>query len=210
MQYLRGHGAVTAVGAVLLAVSLLGGKSVQAQTLYDGDVGGVPASQGWLLLGTFPGGAIETFNPAGFTTLNTSAAESIYAGYFSHNIALTGPPSFITPTTPVNPAFPILDRTQGFTIDFTMQLVAETHSSLARAGFSILVVSNDLQGVEIGFHPTDLFAQSPTFTVAESNNAAGIAALTAALTSYSLTIQGDNFLLRGNNTTLLQGGLKNY
>lgn len=211
MQRFRGHGAVSIAGMTLLVACLLGSKPLQAQTLYDGEAGGLPADQGWFLLGTFPGGASETYDAVNkHTTLNTSANEGIFSGYSSHNVALTGPPSFITPTTPVNAGFPILDRTQGFTVNFTMQLVAETHSSLARAGFSVLVITDDQLGVEIGFHSTDIFAQSSNFNVEEINSATSIATLTAAMTSYSLTIQGNSFFLSGNNTPILAGLLKDY
>lgn len=212
-MHLRFTGILSLTAASLVAALALG-SAATAQVLYDGDAGSPPGAQGWLALGSTPG-AVETFLPGpNVTNLNSTAANGIYAGYTNYGatVAPSGVPPFftITPTTPINPAFPSLNRLTGYTLRFTMQLVSQSNTSLDRAGFSVIVLSSDQVGVEIGFRSTDIFSQSPTFTVAESNASAGVAVLTGALTTYDLSVLANTYTLTGGGGTLLTGTLKDY
>ena len=64
---------------------------------------------------------------------------------------------------------PGLDRAKGFALLFSAQLDAETHKNTNRAGFSVILLADDKQGIELGFWTDTIFAQSdaPLFTRAE-------------------------------------------
>ena len=192
------------IAGVLLALSgvCIGGPFV----LYDGAQPGSPASQGSLILGNT--GGTETVN-AGSTNLNTTGSNSTYAGYSNYNFGVTFVPSFdIFPTTLVNPAFPSLDRTNGFTVHLTMQLLSESHSgNPSRAGFSLIALGNDQKGIELGFQDGNIFAQSdnPLFVAAENT-----AATTNQFRSYDLYVMGNTYSLYSGNSLLLSGAVRDY
>src|SRR4029079_13487409 len=53
--------------------------------------------------------------------------------------------------TLVNPLFPTVDRSNGFMLGFDVKLVGESHDNNDRAGFDVILLSSDHQGVELGF-----------------------------------------------------------
>ena len=210
-------------------MGLLAGAARAQAVLYNGNLLTTPNAQGYLAFGTV-GSGTQTFNSStggvtNVTTLDTTpgGAGSLgnYAGYSNYNATATATgtaPFFsLTTTTPVNAGFPTLNRALGYVVSFTMQQVSESHASAARAGFSIIALSSDKQGVEIGFQQdtgaaasSTIFSQSPTFTVAESVSGSNIAAFTNALTAYNLRVQGSTYTLSTGSTTLLTGALKDY
>lgn len=133
---------------------------------------------------------------------------------------------------PINPAFPVLDRSLGYRLDFSLSLLAEQHASPHRAGFSVTLIGSDLMGIEIGFQrslppadplaaPADdarIFAQNDglqgdvRFTQGEHNASAEALAALAGPTRWALQVQGDAYALMRADTgqTLLQGALRNY
>jgi len=201
-------------GAIAAAtVSLTGLPAANAQTLYDGTAGGTPPSQGSFVLGNVgvtP--ATETYNAVQkFTTLDSTASIGTYAGYSNYNVAPSAPPVFFHPTTLVNPTFPALDRTTGFTLHFTAQVLDENHSGNAdRAGFSVVLLGSDHQGIEIGFQNGGVFSQSTAFTQAETDFSPTLAGLVSSLTSYDLTILGGSYSLTSGGSTLLTGAVRDY
>ncbi|NJM49010.1 MAG: DUF4347 domain-containing protein, partial [Alkalinema sp. RU_4_3] len=82
----------------------------------------------------------------------------IYAGYTNYSPNVTNP---TRPTLDVNPRFPVLDRTKGYTFNFKVQLNSETTRAAGankdneglddRAGFSVIILSSDKKGIELGF-----------------------------------------------------------
>ncbi|MHC1766215.1 MAG: hypothetical protein AB9869_18265 [Verrucomicrobiia bacterium] len=172
--------------AVALAVALLPEGLGQAQTLYNGSLGTLPEAQGWTFgaVGMF---SIEVTNDV--VVLDTSAAASTQAGC-SQVMA------------------PGLDRAQGFSLLFTAQLDAETHNSTHRAGFSVILLADDKQGIELGFWADTIFAQSdaPLFTHGEDASFP----TTDSLTAYALTLLGTNYVLRANGVPLLSGPVRDY
>lgn len=205
--------ATLAPAGLILGSALLSAGSALAQTvtLYSAVGGTKPDAQGSLVLGNITG-AVETFQagPPAFTNLNSSGNPSIYAGYSNYNAGPAAPPVGFTPTTSVNPAFPTLNAASGFTLSFTMQLVAESHSSSDRAGFSVLLLGNDKKGIEIGFQNGGVFSQSSSFTQAETNFGGGLPSVLGSLTSYDLRITGGNYTLSTGNMTLLTGAVRDY
>ncbi len=100
-----------------------------------------------------------------------------------------------------------MDHTSGYALSFGLQVVSETHASNDRAGFSVIALSSDLQGVELGFWGTEVWAQNVGFTHGEGTSGFNPS---SALISYELTIQGSSYTLAANSTPILTGSLRDY
>jgi len=163
-------------------------------TLYDATLGGNPDSQGWLTR-SGDAGAVETVSPNG-TSLDTTAAANIQSGY-SNLFSLLGG------------SFPALDRQSGYRLRFTVQLGSESHTSGHRAGFSLIALTDDQKGIELGFWQDEIWAQEGgagnLFTKAES-----AAFDTTQTTTYDLTIVGDNYTLASGGGPILANQVRDY
>ena len=164
--------------------------------LYDAAQGGTPDTQG-MLYQSLAISATQTFSESA-TILDTSRRRADYAGYVA-NAALT----------------PVLDRTSGYTLTFRLQVLAEQHNNTNRAGFSLIALSSDTRGIELGFWSDQVWAQEDgdaeppsgtLFTHAES----GSLDTTAAPLTYTLAIQGDSYSLTADGTAVLSGTLRDY
>ncbi len=168
--------------------------------LYDGALGTKPNDQGFSFL------ALQSVSPTisgGATILNTASDKGIYAGYFSK------------PTAQL-----ILDRAIGYTVKFTVQVELEDHGGSDkdndgiedRAGFSLIVLSSDKRGIELGFWKDRIWAQEdgitepPLFTQAEH----APFDTQSARVAYTLAVQGDTYALSSNGTPILSGNLRDY
>jgi hypothetical protein len=180
----------------LIVAMLLGlqANSAQATTIYDGSLGTTPNAQGWTYFpdnGTFPFPPVSvTMDTApGGTLLQTLSPNTDRAGFFRTDITQ--------------------DRNVGYTLRFNLRI--DGHDVNAgnndRAGFNVIALSNDLQGIELAFWNDRVFAQadSPLFTHAEE-----ALVNTALLREYELTIQGSSYSLSWTGGTLLSGPLRNY
>jgi hypothetical protein len=125
-----------------------------------------------------------------------------YAGYSNYTAEATGLTSFATKK--INAAFPTLDRTPGYTLNFKLAVNSEA-SNDNRAGFSLILTSEDARSIELGFKGDRIFAQSSTFTEEEK-----VTFTTSALTDYKLAVKGDGYELFANNTSILKGALRTY
>jgi len=142
-------------------------------------------------------GAIGSPTRSPVTNLNTTSNNGISAGYSNYSFA-----------SQVNSQFPVLDRTLGYTLSFGVQIASQTNISNDRAGFSVIALSSDLQGIELGFWQNEIWAQNVGFTHAEGNTS--VSGLTSALTNYDLTILNNSYSLSTNGSTILTGSLRNY
>ena len=203
--------ALAGLALCCLATGIAGVSSAAPSTtpvvLYDGALGNMPDNQGWAYLAS--GGSATRTPSGGATTLDTSSSKGISAGYF----AAQG--GFFGSTAPV----PALDRTIGYTVSFTVQVELEDHAGSDknndgkedRAGFSLIVLSSDKRGIELGFWKDRIWAQeggtgSTLFTQAE-----GAAFDTqSGRIGYVLTVQGDTYTLSSNGTPILSGSLRDY
>ena len=162
--------------------------------LYDGSLGGLPNTQG-MLYQTSSLEVTESF-ANGATTLDTTAQRSDRAGYF-----------------PV--LAPTLDRTVGYLVNFTAQVITETHVSNDRAGFSLIVLSSDKQGIELGFWTDEIWAQEdgtaepPSGTLFTHAEGAVFDTATGLIT-YTLTVLGDTYTLSAASLPILSGPLRDY
>jgi len=154
--------------------------------LYNGSLNTGLTSQGW----SFGADALSFSQnvSGGATTLTTTG--SIRAGY-----------SILSPFT--------LDHNVSYNFTFDVQLNSEDHSVSGltndRSGFSIIVISSDLQGIELGFWTTDIWAQNVGFTHGEDK-----AIDTTQRRTYSLGIGGSGYQLSSGGAVLLSGALRTY
>jgi hypothetical protein len=152
--------------------------------LYDGTLGNSPTAQGWSL-GTvsITGSAGEVVGGGGVTLSTTGSTRSGYG--------------ILSPVP--------LDRTISYQLTFDLQLNSESHSSTDRAGLSIIAIGTDLQGIEIGLWPGDIWAQNAGFTHGED-----AAYNTTQRTLYTLAVGGSGYQLSAGGNVLLSGALLNY
>jgi hypothetical protein len=193
--------------ASIANVSAAAPATIAPIVLYDGIKNNRPDNQGWTYLSA--GGGATHSASGGATTLDTSSSKGISAGYFA---AQAG---FLGSTAPV----PALDRVIGYTVSFTVQVELEDHAGSDRnndeiedrAGFSLIVLSSDKRGIELGFWKDRIWAQeggtgSTLFTQAE-----GAAFDTqSARILYALAVQGDTYTLSSNGAPILSGNLRDY
>lgn len=169
--------------------------AARAVVLYDGAAGTAPESQGWLAYQQL-GGSPSHVTANGKTTLDTTSAMGIQAGYSNYNLVV-----------PVNPNFPSLSRTDGFVVSLDMKLLSETHSSTDRSGVSLIVLANDLQGIELAFWNNEVWAQSGS----DFHHAEGATFnTTAATTRYDVAIHGTGYQVLADGNPILSGNVRNY
>lgn len=176
---------------LIFAAVLLLPAVVRADTvLYNGALNTTPDAQGWLYL-TNPSPTQATQSAGGgVTTLDTTARNLDMAGYFSNALPNVG----------------TLNRALGFTIGFRVRVLQESHANNDRAGFSLIALASDSQGIELGFWTNEIWAQNAGFTHGE-----GVGFnTTAALTDYALTVLGNGYSLTANGVPILNGVLRNY
>jgi Ca2+-binding RTX toxin-like protein len=178
------------------------------KVLYNGALGNTPDSQGWLAYGTTPLSSATQNARSGFTTLSSPTVGK--GGYSNYRQ---------TQPTLVNLAFPVLNRTSGYSLSFQIRINSESHSSdtngdglVDRAGFSLTALSSDRQGIELGFWTNQIWAQmggtgSTMFTHSPTEQ---VLFSTTGMVNYDLFVLGNNYYLSANDTVILQGALKNY
>ena len=183
--------------AVIAILFVLGHGNARAATvtLFDGSLGTLPTAQGL------------TFRPGGFLCLGADGSEAVSFGGMNVDVqpepmvgeaGRYGYPKFTTP----------LDRNTGVNLTFELQVHSENHASENRSGFAVIIITQDLQAIELGFWTEKIWAQNVGFTHGEETDY-----LTgASLTTYSLEILGSGYSLfaAGGNAPLLSGTLRDY
>ncbi|MEM9448721.1 MAG: PPC domain-containing protein [Cyanobacteria bacterium P01_E01_bin.6] len=135
-----------------------------------------------------------------------------YVGYT--NYALDYSSLSLTPLNadlePVNPSgATVLDASIGYTLSFDLAIATETSNSANRAGFSVVIVSNDgSSAIELGFDSTGIFAQSENFTATESFTPSTFSM--SELVSYDLYVADSGYRLFANDTEILSGNVRTY
>jgi hypothetical protein len=141
--------------------------------------------------------ATQTFSGS-VTILDTMPRRGDFAGYTANAARV-----------------PSLDRTSGYTLTLGVQLVSEAHNNADRAGFSLIVLSSDTRGIELGFWSDQVWAQEDgaaeppagtLFTHAES----GTIDTTTDLISYTLAVHGGTYRLAAKGVPTLSGRLRDY
>ncbi len=176
------------------ATSSVGGKTL---VLYDSDGRAIPAAP-LMNFTDFPPGAASPTYANGVTVVDTTTSDNnTYAGWISNG------------TT--TPGFPILDRSAGFQLDFTLRVESESHANNNRAGFSIIVLGEDARGIELAFWENEIWAQNDYITGGLFEHGEGTAfATSAGLIDYQVIILDDTYTLTANTAPILTGSLRDY
>ena len=176
------------------ATSSVGGKTL---ILYEAVSGAIPAAP-LMNYTDFPPGAASPTYIDGMAVLDTTTSgDNTYAGWISNG------------TT--TPGFPILNRTAGFQLDFALQVDGESHANSNRAGFSIIVLSDDARGIELAFWENEIWAQNDDTTGGLFKHGEGaIFATTTGLINYQVIVVNDTYTLTANTEPVLTGPLRNY
>ena len=163
--------------------------------LYDNTLGNLPNAQQWQFI-TSPGAQATQIYSNGLTMLDTYTQVTDSAGYF------------VAPTQPIT-----LDRSQGFALNFSVNILAETHNNANRAGFSVIVIANDGKGIELGFWSNSVWAQGDGINPSTTplfNRAESATFNTSAPVTYQLGIISNTYALVANGTTILSGPIRDY
>lgn len=187
---------------------LASAQTFAGEVLYDPNAGTLPGAQGSLF---FCSGGASAFciGPDGTQSLvaegvvldsTTIPAPNENAGQVGFANSL--PPLILPPLT--------LDRAAGFTLQFDLRVDFESHASNDRAGFSVIVISSDLRGIELGFWTDEVWAQNWAPGDEFTHGEGAAFDTTASLATYTLGILDDNFLLSVDGAPLLGGGLRDY
>ena len=200
--------AITRLLAIWLTGSVTCGLQADLVGLYDVTAGTLPGDQGWLAVVPTPSN--EQHNGT-WLNLDTTADRSSQAGYFSESPFNGGSQ---------HPDMPVLDPTAGFHIDFQLQVLAEGHNNRDdngdglddRAGFSLIAISDDLMGLELGFFEDRVWAYAGAGEGTNSlfTQAEGTPWDTTQMHDYRLTMLNGNYSLQANGNALLVGSLRNY
>lgn len=165
--------------------------------LYDAAAGTLPGLPQLGFTDFPPGAAPPTYSDGAAILDTTSAGRDTYAGW-----------TFYGATTPGSP---ILDRTAGFRVDFTLQMEAESHRKTDRSGFSLIVLSNDARGIELAFWENQIWVQGDDNTGGLFKHGEGVTfATTTSLVEYQLSISGDSYTLTADSQPILSGAVRDY
>lgn len=203
------------VRVILATAALSFGSSVaQAGVLYDPGLGTLPASQGWKYVPNPNNGpVVQALTPTA-VVLDTQADRLDRAGYFSR---LPTVPPFVFPQ---HPGIPVLDRSVGFTLTFDAVVVSEGHNARDdngdgmddRAGFSVIVVCEDLRAIEVAMFEDRVWVQEDDAggSIEMFTQAEGVAFDTTAGARFSVTIVGNTYTVRAGSIVILSGSLRSY
>jgi hypothetical protein len=192
MKYILSMAALTAATALPVTAA--------PTILYDGAQPGTPDTQGWLRVD--PDSSMQTA-AAGHTNINTTNDPGNLTFYSNQDLDTSATPET---GTFVNPAFPILNRFSGYSISFTGTMNSESHDPGGSspyeddAGWTLLAISNDLQGIQIGIRNNELFTLSAGLQ--EQNN---VAFDNTGTHTYTLNVHGSNFSLDVDGFQKLSG-----
>lgn len=203
--YTASDGTLTGTARVTVTVTPSNDGPIVGATkvLYQGVSSETPDNQGFFY---FPVGSASNTATSGVTTLDTSSDNSTQAGYSG--------------TTPF---VPTLNRATGYTVRFTAQISSENHTGSDRngdgvddrAGFSVIALSSDKRGIELGFWINRIWAQNGGAPVTAGGTlfTQGEGAAfdtTAGLIPYELRVLGGAYSLAVGSTEILSGSLRDY
>jgi hypothetical protein len=176
------------------AASFAGEKTL---VLYDAASGEIPDTS-LMTFTDFPPGDSSLTYAEHATVLDTTIKDKdTYAGWVASQAT--------------TPGFPILDRTTGVRVNFTIQVEREMHTSNSRAGFSMILLDQDARGIELSFWENEIWVQSDDQTGGLFKHGEGVTfSTTTNLTDYQVTLDEAAYTLTANSETLLSGPLRDY
>lgn len=168
-------------------------------------------------LSTTPNEGYVGFSNYAITRGSTSGLGNILNSltFTDINNILSDPQAFVSSLqlAKVNENFPVLDTDLGFTLNFDLS-ISEEASQPNRAGFTLLLIGQNLQGLELGFkadgsNPDYVFAQNIGFN-SQGEDSRGTSLDLSANNSYQLSVANNAYQLFANGTLLLSGSLRDY
>lgn len=164
--------------------------------LYDAASGAIPASP-LMSFTDFPFGAAPPSYENQATVLDSTISGSeTYAGWVS--------------TADSTAEFPVLDRTSGFQVNFSVQVENESHANRQRSGFNLIILGSDARGIELAFWTNEIWVQNDNVTGGLFTHGEGVIFNTTDFTNYQIAISADTYTLSANSTTILNGPLRDY
>lgn len=163
--------------------------------LYDAASGTLPQAP-LMNFAVLPVGGTTPVYQDNATMLDTMNNNGIYAGWVSEGT--------------VSPGFPSLDRTPGFQIDFTFKLAEEFHTNANRAGYSIILLSSDVKGIELAFWPHQIWAQNDTATGGLFTHGESVVYTTTTYVDYQVIIVSNTYTLTAETLPILTGPIRDY
>jgi len=189
------------LGLVQGAVPMLADGTI---VLYDARSGRLPVEEGWWYLTDPLRPSAQESISAQLCVLNSAPERTEKAGYFTED--------------PVggellrHPRLPLLDTAEGFDLIFRARVHDERHVREDRAGFSVIVIGGNLDGIELGFWDDAIWAQSDAGDPIFQDSHAETARFNCAkqVVEYRLSIQGGEYELYADEESVLHGKLRNY
>ena len=184
--------------------SLLAAVAVQVSAepviLYDGDLRSLPEDQGWIYRLEPPvRNQSRQVRVDGAFNLNTGRNLADRAGYFIRLPQMETHPQ----------ASEILDRQRGYRIGFTLRILSERRAVPSQAGFSLIALSDDLLGIDLGFGAGEIFARTYELERAEENRALPFR-IDTQYADFEMDIRENEYRLSANGEEILAGSLQNY
>jgi hypothetical protein len=201
-RFLPALAALLILGPASYSVNLQGAGAASLLTprtliLYDAASGTLPSAPLMGFLGLPQDAVLLTYTDGAADLDTTLAGNDTYAGWVA-----TGAASL---------EFPTLDRAAGFQVNFTVQVENESHARDSRAGFSVILLSQDAKGIELAFWQDRIWAQGDDATGGLFSHGEGAAFDTVSgPVEYQLTIAGDTYTLTANGETILSGPIRDY
>jgi len=205
-SYVASDGTLTDTARVTVTITPANDAPIvgQATVLYDGTLGTLPRAQSFTYAAT-------DVTPPSFTIEATQTVDG--------NTARLDTTPDIEDLAGDSNAATTLNRNTGYSVRFSAQIISENHAGsdkngdgiADRAGFSVIALSSDTRGIELGFWSNEIWAQEggsapDLFTHAEGASFD----TTAGLIPYELTILGDTYTLAVTDTLILSGTLRDY
>lgn len=185
----------------LLAAVFAVQVSAEPVILYDGNLPSLPADQGWIYRLDPPVRNQSRQVPVDRAfNLNTSRNLADRAGYFIRLPQMNSHPQ----------APEVLNHQQGYRIGFTLRLHSERRAAPNQeAGFSLITLSHDLLGIDLGFGTGEVFARSSELERAEENRALPFR-IDNQYADFELDMRENEYRLSANGQEILAGSLRNY
>ena len=164
--------------------------------LYDASSGKIPDSS-LMSFADFPFGNISPVYDENATIMDTTiSGNESFAGWVSSAATTLG--------------FPILDRSAGVQMIFTVQVESEAHTRDTRSGFSVILLDKDKQGIELSFGENEIWAKSDANTGGLFARGESVPFGTITMTAYQVALIGDTYTLTANAQPLLSGPIRDY
>ncbi|MBK1632751.1 hypothetical protein CKO31_18770 [Thiohalocapsa halophila] len=173
-------------------------------TLYDSAQGRLPQAQDWLDYAATDG--IDALLTGGRTSVDTTGETAANAGFSTHSFTTNGSSASWTPK---NGHLPALDARETIGLSFELRLLEESRDVDidSRAGFTLVLLDQFLNGIEINFWSDVIWAQGSNH--ADPAEQADFQT-DQALTRYEVGIFAGGYDVWANGTHLLGGPLRRF